>query len=310
MSERRSVGIDVSSAWLDVAAGQEIWRVANDDDGIAELIARLEALEPARVVFEPSGGYEMRLLRALSESGLPAAPVNPRRVRDFARSVGRLAKTDRIDALVLMQFGEAIQPPIRLFAGSDAERLKALEARRRQLVEMTTAEKNRLRTAPEDIADTIREHIKWLGQQQEALDSELSELLSAIPELSEKSELLQTVPGVGPVVTANFLANLPELGTLNRRQIAALVGVAPFNRDSGSYRGKRTVWGGRSQVRTALYLATLVASRYNPAIKDFYERLRAAGKPKKLALVACMRKLLTVLNSMLRNRKPWSLQPA
>ena len=310
MNERCSVGIDVSSAWLDVAAGQEIWRVANDDDGIAELVARLLELEPARVVLEPSGGYEMRLLRALSASELPAAPVNPRQIRDFARSLGRLAKTDRIDALVLMQFGEAIQPPIRLLAGGDGARLKALEARRRQLVEMTTAEKNRLRTAPEDIAAAIREHIKWLGQQREALDSEISELLSAIPEWCEKSELLQTVPGVGPVVTANFLANLPELGTLNRRQIAALVGVAPFNRDSGSYRGKRTVWGGRSQVRTALYLAALVASRHNPVIRDFYERLRAAGKPKKLALVACMRKLLTVLNSMLRNRKPWSLQPA
>jgi len=306
----RCAGVDVSAAWLDVAADSEIWRAANSPDGISELVDRLQTLQIERVVLEPTGGYELPLLRALMRAGVPVAPVNPRQVRDFARSTGRLAKTDRIDALILAQFGEAVRPPVRSIATADDEKLKSRETRRRQLVEMVTAEKNRLRTASPDVTAEIRKHIKWLEQRIKELDKQLSELLRSSSEWSAKVKLLRTAPGVGPVLTTNLLANLPELGALNRRQIAALVGVAPFNRDSGTFRGRRVVWGGRSQVRAVLYMGALVASRVNPVIRGFYQRLLQAGKPKKLALTACMRKLLTILNSMLRHGKVWRFEGA
>lgn len=304
------VGIDVSAAWLDVAVHRQSWRVANTAEGVSRLLERLQELQPERVVLEPTGGYELPLLRALVGAGLPAALVNPRQVRDFARSTGRLAKTDSIDAIILSQFGQAVRPPVRSLADANSEKLKGLEARRRQLVEMVTSEKNRLRTAPEDIAREIREHIRWLERRLEEIDRQIAELLRASTHWREKDELLRSAPGVGPVLATNLLANLPELGTLNRRQIAALVGVAPFNRDSGAFRGRRVVWGGRSQVRAALYMAALVASRFNPVISVFYRRLCLAGKPKKVALTACMRKLLTILNSMLRYGRPWRFETA
>lgn len=304
------VGIDVAAAWLDVAVGVESWRVANTAAGIDGLVERLQHLRPTGIVLEPTGRYELALQRALVAGGIPAAVVNPRQVREFARATGRLAKTDRIDAQVLAHFAAAVRPPVRASADAGADRLKALEARRRQLVGMITSEKNRLRTAPDDIVEEIREHILWLERHLEDLDKQLSELLRSSPIWRDKDDLLRSTPGVGPVLATNLLANLPELGTLNRRQIAALVGVAPFNRDSGLFRGRRSVWGGRSRVRASLYMAALAATRYNPIIQEFYQRLCQAGKPKKVALTACMRKLLTILNSMLHHQTHWRVQVA
>jgi len=301
-------GIDVSKAFLDVACGSECWRVSNNPSGIRVLVRRLQGVNPARIVLEPTGRLERPVVEALDSAALPVAVVNPRQVRDFARATGKLAKTDRIDARVLAHFAAAVRPPIRAIADASSRELAALEARRRQVVEMVTAEKNRLGTARGPVARQIREHLRWLERQLEELDKELKEFLRSSPVLRSKDDLLRTAPGVGPVLAANLIANLPELGTLDRRQIAALVGVAPLNRDSGTWRGKRRVWGGRAPVRAALYMAALVASRFNPSIKAFYQRLCAAGKPKKVALTACMRKLLTILNSMLQHQRPWSVQ--
>ncbi len=302
------IGIDVSKGSLDVAVhetGQHS-SVANNRSGIRSLVARLRQLQPRLIVLEASGGYERRLLDAIAAVCLPAALVNPRQLRDFARATGILAKTDKIDAFVLARFAATIQPDPRRLSDASERKLSDLQARRRQLVEMITAEKNRLEKASPNVAGQIKEHIRWLHRRLQALDVELQKLLSASPEWRLKGQLLQSVPGIGPVLVGTMLADLPELGTLNRRQIAALAGVAPLNRDSGVLRGKRRVWGGRAHVRAALFMSALVASRFNPVIKAFYQRLCAMGKPKKVALVACMRKLLTILNAMLRNRTPWS----
>jgi transposase len=304
------VGVDVAKDWLDVAQRPEgaPWRVSNDERGIAALVERLVQLRPALVVLEATGGMEMPVVGALVIVQLPTAVVNPRQVREFARATGRLAKTDAIDAQVLAQFGEAVRPELRPFPDAATQELSALLARRRQLVGMLTAEKNRLRTAAKAVRADVQEHIRWLERRLSDLDGQLAQSIRSSPSWRELDNLLKSTPGVGPVLSVTLLAELPELGTLGRKEIAALVGVAPLNWDSGHLRGKRRVWGGRSRVRAALYMAALVAARRNPVIRAFYERLVEAGKPKKVALTACMHKLLTILNAMIRHRTTWSVE--
>jgi transposase len=308
------VGIDVAKAHLDVAEGSTgvLWRVANDEVGIAEALRRLEVLAPALVVLEATGGYEAPVAAALGAAGLPVAVVNPRQVRDFAKSTGKLAKTlaPALDARVLALFGERMRPAARPLPDAQARELSALLTRRRQVVVMLTAEKNRLGRALPRVRPGVAAHIAWLERQVAELNGDLGRTLRESPLWREQEDLLRSVPAVGPVLTLTLVAEVPELGTLNRRQIAALVGVAPLNRDSGTLRGKRTVWGGRATVRAALYMATLVAARFNPVIRAFYQRLCAAGKPKKVALTACMRKLLTILNAMIKHRTPWQVDHA
>ena len=304
-----SVGIDVAKDWLDVAErpGDGAWRLRNDEPGIAALVEQLRQREPQVVVIEATGGLECPLAAALAAAHLPVVVVNPRQVRDFARATGRLAKTDAIDAQVLAQFGQAVEPPPRPLPDHATQELAALVMRRRQLVEMLTAEKNRLHLAARPVRRDIQQHIRWLERRLGDLDGALGQAVQSSPLWRDRDHVLQSTPGVGPVASATLLAHLPELGRLNHKEIAALVGVAPLNRDSGTLRGRRTVWGGRAHVRAVLYMATLVASRHNPTVKVFYERLVAAGKPKKVALTACMRKLLTVLNAMVRSHATWHI---
>jgi transposase len=301
------VGIDVSKDRLDVALRPtpDRWAVANDQSGIARLVARLRSQAPMLIVLEATGGLEIPLTSELAAAGLPVVVVNPRQVRDFAKATGRLAKTDTLDASVLAQFAEAVRPALRPLPDAQTQALSALLTRRRQLIEMCTAEKNRLGTAPTPVRKGIRAHITWLEGRLADLDEELADTIRESPLWRDKDDLLQSTPGVGPVLARTLLASLPELGTLTRQQIAALVGVAPLNRDSGTFRGKRRVWGGRAHVRAALYMSALVATRFNPVIRVFYQRLCAAGKAKKVALTACMRKLLTMLNAMLKHQTPW-----
>lgn len=301
------VGIDVAKAHLDVAQrpAAKVWRVSNDGPGIAALVERLVQLQPALVVLEATGGIELPLVGALAAARLPVVVINPRQVREFARATGRLAKTDAIDAQGLARFAEAVQPALRPLPDAATQQLSGLVTRRRQVVEMLTAEKNRLRTAAPAVGDHIKGHILWLERSLSDLDSELGQAIHSSDIWQAQDDLLQSTPGVGPVLSTTLLAQLPELGSLNRKEIAALVGVAPLNRDSGSLRGRRTVWGGRSDVRAALYMAALVATRFNPLIRAFYQSLKEAGKPKKVALTACMRKLLTILNAMMRHQTPW-----
>ena len=305
--EATYVGIDVSKAQADVAVRptDDRWEIPRDDAGIRQLVSQLKALEPTLVLFEASGGFELPLVAAVAAEELPVVVVNPRQVRDFARATGTLAKTDALDAAVLAHFAEAVQPPVRPLRDAEAQELNSLVARRHQVIAMLVSEKNRLNSATVAVRPRIEAHIAWLERELDDLDESLRRTLRQSPVWREKDDLLRSVPGVGEQLSLTLLAYLPELGTLDRRQIAALVGVAPFNRDSGTLRGKRTVWGGRSRVRAALYMGALVASRFNPVIRDFYQRLLAAGKPKKLALTACMRKLLVILNSMLKHGSPW-----
>src|SRR6267143_1746268 len=302
------VGIDVSKQQLDVAVRprDETWTVAHDEAGLSALVVRLRALAPTLIVLEATGGLEVALAGALATAGLPVAVVNPRQVRDFARSTGTLAKTDRLDAQLLAQFADAVRPDPRPLPDAQAQELTALLQRRRQLVEMLTAEKNRLTFAARRIRPQLQAHIEWLHKQLAQFDDDLRQLVRASPLWREKDDLLRSAPGVGPVLSTTLLAALPELGRLTRQQIAALVGVAPLNRDSGTLRGRRTVWGGRAHVRAVLYMSTLVATRHNPVVAAFYRRLRAAGKAPKLALTACMRKLLTILNAMLKHHTRWA----
>jgi transposase len=302
------VGIDVSKATLDVAfsSNGEKLKVNNDAVGIAALVERLSEVAPTLVVLEATGGLELELVTALLASQIPTAVVNPRQVREFARATGRLAKTDAIDAALLARFGEAVQPESRPLPGEEEQALAGLVARRRQLVDMLTAEKNRFRLAKGRVRRDLVKHIDWLEAAISELDRDLNDLIKSTPAWRERDELYRSAPGVGQVLSSVLLANLPELGRLNRKEISALVGVAPLNRDSGLFKGKRRVWGGRSQVRCALYMATLVATRYNPAIRSFYLRLLSAGKPKKLALTACMRTLIITLNAMARTSTAWA----
>ncbi len=305
--EARFVGIDVSKAQVDVAVRPtgKRWTLPYDETGIEGLIPQIVDLEPALVLLEATGGLELPLVAALAAAALPVVVVNPRQVRDFAKATGTLAKTDTLDAAVLAHFADAVRPEVRPLRDAETQALNSLTARRHQVMTMLVSEKNRLGSAIGAVSPRIEAHIAWLEQELSDLDKGLRQTLRQSPVWREKDDLLRTVPGVGEQLSLTLLANLPELGTLNRREIAALVGVAPYNRDSGTRRGKRAVWGGRSRVRAVLYMGALVATRHNPAIRDFYQRLLASGKPKKLALVACMRKLLVILNSMLKNGSPW-----
>lgn len=301
------VGIDVSKANLDVAvspSGQQ-WDFINDDNGIDQAVSCLQELSPTLVVLEATGGIELPVAASLGAVGIPVAVINPRQARDFAKATGQLAKTDDLDAHSLAHFAAAVRPTPRALPDATAQGFAAILTRRRQLVEMLTAEKNRLFAARKSVRGRIQAHISWMEQELNDTNDDLDRTIRRSPLWREKDSLLQSVPGVGPVLSRTLLAQLPELGTLNRKQVAALVGVAPLNRDSGKYRGKRTVWGGRSAVRMVLYMATLSATRSNPVIEAFYNRLCAAGKPKKVALTACMRKLLIILNAMLKHRKSW-----
>jgi len=301
------VGIDVAKATLDIVVrpSGERWQVGNDADGCAALTARLVALGPEVIVLEATGGYEAAPVAALAVAGLPVVVVNPRQVHDFAKASGQLAKTDAISAAVLAHFGAVMRPPVRPLPDGLTQELQHWLARRRQVVEMLTAEQNRLQTAPPPIRPTIKAHLGWLRRQLKSVERRLREQIQRSPVWREHEQLLVSVPGVGPVLATTLLAELPELGRLNRKEIAALVGVAPLNRDSGTLRGKRSVWGGRAPVRAVLYMAALVGTRRNPILRAFYGRLLAAGKPKKVALTACMRKLLTILNAIVRHRVAW-----
>jgi transposase len=302
------IGIDVSKARLDVAVrpSGESESASNDEDGIKALVKRLGEIQPALIVLEATGGVERLVARALSSAELPVVVVNPRQVRDFAKATGQLAKTDSIDAGVLARFGEAVRPALRPFPDEVTLELRALIARRRQITEMIVAERNRLSGASKSVRKRIAAHIRWLEAELVRADKDLDQSIRQSPIWRENEDLLRSVPSIGPVVSRTLLAELPELGRLNRKQIAALVGIAPLNRDSGTLRGRRAIWGGRASVRAALYMAALVASRRNAAIRAFYKRLRHAGKAPKVALVACMRKLLTILNSMIKHKTRWS----
>lgn len=306
------VGIDVSKAWVDVAVRPtgDGWRVKQDQEGIDGLVLRLQELAPQLVVMEASGGYEVPLAAALSAAGVPVAVVNPRHVRDFARSQGILAKTDRLDAAVIAHFGEVSEVTTQPLVSEEARVLEGLVARRRQLIQMRTAEQLRRRTAVPAVRQSIEEVITFLDQQLKDVDEDLGRRLRESPLWREREKLLKSVPGIGPVAIVSLLTGLPELGSLDRRAVAALVGVAPLSRDSGTFRGRRSCWGGRANVRAALYMPTLVAVRYNPVLHVFYHRLVKAGKPQKVALTACMRKLLTILNAMLRHGTTWQARPA
>jgi transposase len=302
------VGIDVGKDHLDAAAsdGRSLGRVANEADGHRTLIERLCRLAPELVVLEATGGYHRTAAAALAAAGLRVAVVNPRQVRDFARATGRLAKTDAIDAGVLARFGQAMRPDARPLREPEREVFSEILTRRRQLVSMRTAELNRLGQAGDPrVRASVQAIIRVIDAQLKELDRELGERIKASPIWQHQVTLLTSVPGVGPCTARQLVAELPELGSLSRQRIAALAGLAPFNRDSGTLRGVRRIGGGRGAVRSAMYMATLVATRYNPVIRAQYQRLLAAGKRKKVALVACARKLLTILNAMMRNDQPW-----
>jgi transposase len=307
MSEKICVGIDVSKATLDVATTRnERWSYANEEEGIQELIEALRTREVERIVLEASGGYEAAVVAALASAGLPVIVVNPRQVRDFAKATGRLAKTDRIDAGVLAQFAQVIKPELRALKDADTQQLNALLSRRRQILTMLTAERQRLALAAPAVRRDIKEHIHFLVKRLKDSNRGLDEALRVSAVWREREELFKPVKGVGKQTLYSLCALLPELGQLERRKLAALVGVAPFNCDSGTLHGKRRCWGGRAELRCALYMGTLSALRYNPVIRAFYQRLLKAGKPKKVAITACMRKLLTILNAMARDHAVWN----
>lgn len=303
------IGIDVSKDQLDVAIrpSEERAQFANHDDGIDQLIQRIQPLRPTLIVLEATGSYHRLLLSRLVAGGLPTIAINPRQARDFARAMGRLAKTDAIDADVLAEFGEKIRPELRSITDEATQQLEAACTRRRQLVGMLTAEKNRLHSSLSSVRSQIKKHIQWLEKHIEELESDLDRQIRSSPAWRDKDDLLRSCKGIGPTTSHTMLACLPELGQLTRHQIAALVGVAPFNQDTGKYRGRRHVQGGRSDVRSVLYMATLAAIRHNPVIRNFHQRLITAGKYKKVAITACMRKLLVILNAMVRHNKPWSV---
>lgn len=310
------VGIDVAKAELVVSVlpSGERFTVANDERGTRTLVERLRACGPTLIVLEATGGYELLGVAALAAASLPVVIVNPRQVRDFAKATGQLAKTDRIDADILARFADVVRPAVRPIAGDEAQELDALLTRRRQLLEMLQAERNRtgqvFGKGKRLVKKSLKAHIAYLERELRITDTDLGAMIQASPAWRERDELLQSVPGVGPVLSRTLLADLPELGRLSRREIAKLVGVAPLSRDSGTMRGRRFVQGGRATVRAVLYMAALVATKRNAVIRTFYLRLVAAGKPKKLALVACMRKPLTILNVMVRTAQPWTVEAA
>lgn len=304
------IGIDVSKAHLDVHSlpSSEAWQTDNTSAGVMALVDKLLLCNPLLVVMEATGGLEMPLACALMEASLPVAVVNPRQARDFAKAMGQLAKTDKVDARLLALFGERIRPEVRPLKDAEQQLFSQLLARRRQLVDMRVAEQNRWFMAQGNVRGNIEQHLEWLKQHIDDVDKDLGQFVQTSPVWKAKEDLLKSFKGVGRIASFTLLAALPELGTLDRKEIAALAGLAPFNRDSGTMRGKRAIWGGRAEVRNLLYMVALVASRNNDSIKRFYEKLVHAGKPKKVALTACMRKILTILNAMVRDNQPWNPQ--
>lgn len=308
MSNNESyVGIDVSKAELQVAVRPEkrSMAFANTEDGVLLLIETLKPLASTRVVLEATGGLEIPVVNALALEQIPVVVVNARQVRDFAKATGKLAKTDHIDAQVIAQFAEAIRPALRPLRDEQAQRLHALNTRRRQLVGMIRSEQHRLSSAPKWTQKEIRTHLDWLKKALGKVDRDISNLIKGSPIWREKQAILQSFKGIGPVTSATLLAALPELGTIGAKPLSALIGVAPLNRDSGKFKGRRTVWGGRNNVRSTLYMAAMSAIRFNPEIKAFYTRLREAGKPHKVAMTACMRKIIIILNSMIKHQTYW-----
>ena len=301
------VGIDVSKANLDVylRPSSKQFQVKNQASGIVELIQQLQSFTIQQVILEATGGLELEVAQALQEQGFAISIINPRQARDFAKASGKLAKTDRIDAAVLAHFGEAMQPAITVLASVNEQALQEAVTRRRQLVEMLTAEKNRQGSLRGKMRQNVDEHVEWLEKRIRELDDEIEQLTQAHDQWRSRMDLLTSVPGIGNVIATTLIAALPELGKVSDKRISALVGVAPLNRDSGKYRGSRTIWGGRANVRAALYMGALVAVQHNPVLKAFYARLLAQGKAKKSALTACMHKLLRILNAMIRDGKPW-----
>jgi transposase len=311
--ERTFVGIDIAKDQVDVHVRptDERFQLSRNDARLAGLVARLQPLGPNLVVLEATGGYEIPVAAVLASAGVPVAVVNPRQIRDFARATGQLAKTDALDARLLALFAEVVQPAARPLPTAAAQALGDLVTRRRQLVDMLGAERNRHQQARDlRLQRRIATHIRWLTKALAEIEADLDTLIRSSPIWRERDNLLHSVPGIGDITAYTLIADLPELGHLDRRKIAALVGVAPFNRESGHWRGRRTIAGGRPAVRSVLYMATLTAVRFNPAIAHFYQRLTAAGRPKKVALTAAMRKLLTILNAMLRDQRPWQPQSA
>ena len=306
--EQVFVGIDISKAQLDVHVlpAAEAFAVRRDGEGVAELVERLKGLSPTLIVMEATGGFETIVAAALGGAGLPLAVINPRQIRDFARSTGQLAKTDALDAAVIALFAERVRPEVRPLADEQTRTLSELVTRRRQLIEMMTAERNRRpHLSRKNLVKTLDRHLAALQKDLTELEREIDTTIRGTPAWHNNQELMTSVPGVGTGLARTILADVPEIGTLRNKQISALVGVAPFNQDSGSYRGRRTTCGGRAKVRAVLYMGALVATRHNPTLKTFYQRLLQAGKPKKLALVAVMRKLLIILNAIIREQKPW-----
>lgn len=310
MERKNFIGVDVSKNTLDVAVHDDNrhWSFGNSPAGIEKAIETIKKFKPELVVLEATGSYEIPFAAAVGIAGMPVVVANPRQIRDFAKSAGILAKTDRIDAKVMARFGEAMKPMPRAMPDEMTREFAELVTRRRQIIGMITTEKNRLEHVIKAVRQNIQSHIEYLEKDLADIDRDLKQKVQDSPMWREKDKLLQSVPGVGPTLSATIIAQLPELGCLNRKQIAALVGVAPLNRDSGTLRGRRTSWGGRRQIRNAFYMATLAASRYNPVIKGFYTRLLNSGKAKKVALTACMRKLLTILNAMLKHQISWNCQ--
>ncbi len=304
-SESCVVGVDVSKKQLDISVSDQQWSVPNDILGIDELVQQLKQMDVRMVVLESTGGLERPLMTELYAAGIPFSLVNPGRIREFAKSIGQLAKTDKIDARLLVRYGEATNPAISRLPSEAGQLLSALITRRRQVIDMLTQEKNRWDTCHTVARESLKRVMAVFEDEIADIDRQLSVLIREIPEYREKAQLLQTVPGVGVVLTMTLLAEVPEIGTVDRKHIASLVGVAPFNKDSGRHRGKRSIRGGRAAVRSVLYMAALSAIRHNPTIRGFYNRLLDYGKPKKVAIVACMRKLLTILNAMIRSMAPF-----
>jgi transposase len=309
--EERFVGVDVSKASLELAVRPdgERWSTANDEREMPSLVERLRQIGPTLIVVEATGGLQTLVVAELSMAGLPVAVVNPRQARDFAKATGRLAKTDPLDASVLAHFAQAIRPELRELKDEETQLLTALMSRRRQIVDMLTAEKNRLSVSPKGVRKEIQKHIEWLEARVQLMNRQISDAIKS-PVWREKDRILRSTPGVGPVLSVSLLAGVPELGKLNRQKLAALVGVAPLNRDSGLFKGTRKVWGGRAQVRAVLYMAAVSATRANPVIRAFYQRLIAAGKKPKVAITACMRRLLSILNVMIKNGTRWQEKEA
>lgn len=306
--EQVFVGIDVAKDRLDVhlLPAKEAFAVARDGEGVASLVERLKALSPALIVLEATGGFETIVAAALAGADLPLVVMNPRQIRDFARADGQLAKTDALDAAVIALFAERMRPEVRPLANEQTRTLSELVTRRRQLVEMMTAERNRRsRLTRKNLVKALDRHLAMLQKDLSELEQEIGTTIRGTPVWREQERLLRSVPGVGPGLARTILADVPEIGTLDRKQVAALIGVAPLNQDSGAYRGRRAIWGGRAKVRSVLYMAALVATQRNPILKSFYQRLLRAGKAKKLAIVAVMRKLLTILNAIIRDQTPW-----